>query len=427
MMLERVDDLPLSRAHWRLAASFGAAVTFNGMTLAVLPLVVVALRRDWALTAAQAGVLGSMTYAGGLLGGLLAGRAASVWGRKAVFIAASALVVGASAAAAAAPGLGVLLAVRLLAGVGMMSQLAVVFPHVMELSPKAHRAKLGIFVHFFWPVGTVLGTALGYLVIPALGWRAAVGSIGVSLIYVAALPFLIPESPRFLLGRGRNEEAEAVVRELEAACGRAAAAAERAPSPPPESGPASTRALPLLMGLLFVEMYSVVGLTFWIPSILVASGLTAARAFALSLAFTTGQLAAPFLSASLVDRLGRKPTIAVCMAGACAACLCLALAPALRGAALVCGFLLHLFLMAGYASLQVFASESFPTARRTTAVGAINSVGQLAGCVAPFVIGWLMQSAASPRPVIFGHVAALWLLALAALLGLGEETRGRTL
>lgn len=123
---------------------------------------------------------------------------------------------------------------RLITGIGIGADLAIVNTYIGEMAPKGARARYTAMIFIFSALGAVLGIWVGlWLTTPATplplglpfalaskgfdyGWRVMYLIGGVLALVGVLLRFQLPESPRWLVSRGRLEEAEAVVAEMEA-------------------------------------------------------------------------------------------------------------------------------------------------------------------------------------------------------------------
>jgi putative MFS transporter len=156
-----------------------------------------------------------------------------------------------------------------------------------------------------WGVAGVLYVGLlARLVLPYAGWRVYTAAAALPNCLLLLLRLRIPESPRFLLLRGRATEAARVLRAVAAENGRADALPKRlrlAPLPPPPSGRARLRALtqpPLrapLLSLCAVWLglsSAYAGFTFWLPALLAARGIDGLSASETYLVMTAAEVCA---------------------------------------------------------------------------------------------------------------------------------------
>lgn len=297
----------------------------------------------------------------------------------------------------------------------------------------AHRGKLVVVLESFWAFGWALAAVVATSLIPTWGWRAGflVGSLPV--LYVLWLRRAVPESPRFLEAVGRYDEAVAVVRSVEKACGQGTEPLERSGTQAqPRSGvlalwaSAFARRTAMLWTLWFAMVYSYYGIFIWLPSLLVAQGYGLVKSFQYTLIITAAQIPGYFSAALLVDRLGRKPTLALYMLG------CAVSAFVFRKAAgpsqiLFWGCLISFFNLGAWGVVYTYTPENYPTALRGTGAGWAAGVGRVGGILAPLVVGRFLTALPGRQDLIFAQFAVVVLVGLAAVLVLGTETKGRSL
>ena len=214
--LARLERLPLGRPHYRLLLLLGFGWALDAMDVGLISFTLPALSRDFGLDPVGAGLLGSVGLLGMLFGALLGGRLADRFGRKAV-VGYSLFLAGlGSLLTALAPSLSWVFLFRFLTGLGLGAELPVAASLMGEISPKAHRGRMVVLLEAFWAVGWLLAALVGYLLVPSLGWRAAFLAGALPALYAAYLRLSLPESPRWLVARGRAAEAEvtAITRRL---------------------------------------------------------------------------------------------------------------------------------------------------------------------------------------------------------------------
>jgi MFS family permease len=240
--------------------------------------------------------------------------------------AATLLVYGlATGAAALSWSVGALLLFRFLIGLGLGAELPVAATLVSEFAPARIRGRVVVALEAFWAVGWLLAALIGYFVVSASdeGWRWALAVGAVPALYSAFIRFGLPESVRFLEQRGRQSDAEIAVRRFESAAGvappeaPARATGEAAPVPGPGAlwRPVQRRQTASLWLVWFGVSFSYYGAFIWLPTLLVASGMSLARSFGFALVITLAQLPGYATAAVLVERCGRRPTLSLFLAG----------------------------------------------------------------------------------------------------------------
>ncbi len=165
-----------------------------------------------------ASVGGTIGLIGYLIGALLYSHIADRFGRKiGLAITLISYSVG-SLWTAASPDILNVYASRLLTGIGIGADLAVAAAYLSELAPAKARGHYQGFGTFLGFLGAGIIPFLAYVLIPiaAWGWRIIFVIGGLGAVLVIFFRRGLPESPRWLLARGRIEEAERIVNEMEA-------------------------------------------------------------------------------------------------------------------------------------------------------------------------------------------------------------------
>ena len=416
----------------RLLLAAGGGWLFDAMDLLLLGSVVAAVSRAWDLSKPVAGWIITANLLGMFFGAALSGVVADRFGRKAVFtwtILVYSLMTGLSACAT---GAGVLIALRFVAGLGLGGELPVASTLVAELAPAERRGRTVVLLESFWAYGSVLAALIGALVVPLHeGWRIALLLGMLPALYVVVIRRAVPESPRWLLARGRVLEAR------EAA--RAAGIDQEAPATPAAPlraslaqlfGPGLARRTVMLWALWIALVFSYYGIFTWLPSLLLAKGFTLREALWLNLAIAVFQIPGYYAAAALVDRIGRKVTLVAFLA--CAALgsfffagTILAAQPAV-GAVLAWGAVIAFFNLGAWGVTYTYTPEQYPTAIRASGVGFAAGAGRLVGAFSAVIVGSLLVRFGSPYAV-FLIFAAVMLAGALVVLVLGEETRGKTL
>jgi putative MFS transporter len=429
---QRLDRLPFTREHGRLVVGSGLGWALDAMDVGLISFVMASLlaQQQWGITTTELSLLGSIGFVGMALGATLGGLLADRFGRRQVF-AVTLLVFGlATGAAALSWSVGALLVFRFLIGLGLGAELPVASTLVSEFAPARLRGRVVVGLEAFWAVGWTLAALIGYLVVPTSdsGWRWALALGSVPALYAVVVRWGLPESVRFLELRGRVEEAEAAVRRFERAAG-----VEPVPSPVAERqaapGPgalwrAGTRAhTAALWAVWFCINFAYYGAFIWLPSLLFASGFSLVKSFGFTLVITLAQLPGYAVAAYLIERWGRRPTLAVFLVGSAVGAGMFS-AAAGDTAVLVTGMVLSFFNLGAWGALYAVTPEVYPTALRATGAGAAAGFGRIASIAAPLCVPPLLQLGGSG--LVFGTFAAFFVVAAGAALALPER-RGQSL
>src|SRR3990167_4549919 len=209
-----LDNLPVNRFHWRLVFLSGLGWMFDGMDTILLSLVLPVLAVGWQLSPAQAGLVGTVDRFGALCGAALAGCLADRYGRRALFQASLLTYSLGTGLLALTESLPTFLAVRFFVGLGLGGELPVVAALIAETVPVKERGRLLALLSSFFSYGWLLAALLGFFIIPSLGWQAAFLAGALPAFYVFVLRRTIPESPRYLITKGRQSEAVSVMRRM---------------------------------------------------------------------------------------------------------------------------------------------------------------------------------------------------------------------
>jgi putative MFS transporter len=446
LVLGRMERLPFSRFHARVAALLGVGTFFDGFDAiaisAALPVVTTTMRINFL----GAGALISAAYAGQLLGALVFGAIGDRIGRRLSFIVPMAGFGLLSLLSALAWDYRSLFIFRFLQGIGLGAEVPVAAALFNELVGSRIRgvALYSYEVLFGWGsaaaplAGALLFAAFG----PQLGWRYlfVVGTI--PLVAAAVAWFRLPESPRWLVDRGHVDRAERIVAAMEEEARRRHPQLAE-PAPIPRTAGARTRLLELFAPayrrrtaltwtMWFTGFFVFWGYSAWMPTVYVRMGGLAVTA-ALGLAGITQVIAncSAFGWMFLVEGVGRKPVFAIGFGVTLAAWLiALVVAGAFHFTAwpvlFAAGTVAGVALAAPDIGCWLYTPELFPTRMRAWATSTGAAVNKLATIIAPVVIGALIQAGRGITSV-FALMAVMSLAGLCVVLVLGIETKGRTL
>ncbi|UFU06709.1 MFS transporter [Ruania halotolerans] len=444
---ERLDRLPYTRAHTKLLGGSGIGWALDAMDVGLISFILAALGAEWGLSDGERGWVASIGFVGMAVGASLGGLLADRIGRRQVF-ALTLLVYGlATGASAAAGGLAVLIALRFVVGLGLGAELPVASTLVSEFAPKKIRGRVVVILEAFWAVGWILAALIGYFVVPLEnGWRWAF-LIGMApAAYALFVRWRLPESVRFLERTGRHAEAEAAVRTYEASAGLPAPIPERVYSDhddgPHHGEPLTTgevspapavpkarwrdlwtarlrRRTAALWLVWFFVNFAYYGAFIWIPSLLVDRGFDLVRSFGYTLIITLAQLPGYAAAAYLIEKWGRRATLATFLAGSAVSALLFGQAESVA-TILAAGMALSAFNLGAWGALYAVTPELYPTALRGTGAGSAAAFGRIASIIAPLAVPWFV--AFSGQPFAFAMLGVAFVLACAAALLLPDRT-----
>ncbi|HYP73236.1 MAG TPA: MFS transporter, partial [Microbacterium sp.] len=215
---ERLDALPFTRAHLKVLTGSGVGWALDAMDVGLVSFVITALIAQWSLTGEQASWIASAGFVGMAVGASVGGLLADRFGRRSVF-AVTLLVYGLATGASALVGsLAALIALRVVVGFGLGAELPVASTYVSEFAPARIRGRLIVILEAFWAIGWTAAALIGFFVIPAGedGWRWALALGAIPALYALVVRWRLPESPRWLVQRGREAAASEIVARFEA-------------------------------------------------------------------------------------------------------------------------------------------------------------------------------------------------------------------
>ena len=446
---QRLDRLPFTRKHGKMLGASGIGWALDAMDVGLISFVIAALTVHWELSKADGSLIASAGFAGMAIGASVGGLLADRIGRRSVF-ALTLLVYGlATGASALAMGVGALIVLRFVVGLGLGAELPVASTLMSEFAPARIRGRVIVWLEAFWALGWILAAVIGTFVAASgpTGWRWALVIGLVPALYSLVIRLGMPESVRFLEKKGRHEEAEEVVRELEAAAGietPQTGAAEDAPAGTERVAADEVGAVPVadqvrsdagiwskalrgrtagLWAVWFCINLSYYGAFIWIPTLLVDRGFTLTQSFSFTLIITLAQLPGYAVAAWLIEVLGRRWTLTIFLAGSALAATGYGLADS-EATIIAAGCALSFFNLGAWGALYAIGPELYPTAVRGTGTGAAAAFGRVASMLAPFLVPVLVVTGG--QVLAFAVFAIAFGLAAAAAFTLPEQ-RGKAL
>jgi putative MFS transporter len=413
---EALDAPELRGFRVRLTFLSAAGMFLDGYDLTVIAVALPLLTKQFAISAALQGLVGSSAVIGMLVGSLFLGRLTDRIGRRTMYLFDLLTFVVFAVLAAASQNVGELIAFRFLLGLGIGADYPISSTLLTEFSPPGQRGRLVTVLGATWFVGAVVAYLLAIAFLPLGGgaWRLMLLMGALFAVVILALRRQIPESPRWLNSRGRGREATQIVQQLTRRDVQLASAAH----------PTSRHWLELFSknlwratvfgcGFWFAYDVAFYGISIFTPTLLTpfTHGSSLKASVGAAIVSVLGLIGAG-IGLVLVDRWGRRPLIITAFAGLTVSLVALALFPSPAFVALVVLFAAaELFANMGPGVLDfVYLTELFPTSLRASGTGlgtAVSRVGAILGIVLfpNLVKDW-------------GLGRALWLFVAAGLLGL---------
>lgn len=429
----RLDRLPISSFHRNLLILVGGGMFFDGFDNYLANSVLsVLIENNWSTLHLNAWFI-SGTALGMLIGSIMAGFLGDKYGRKSSYQINLLIFGGASIACALAPDIYWLIFFRFLTGIGLGAEIVVGYGLLGEFVPPSHRGRWGALMSFIGQFGLFAVTFTSWLVIPLAGWRVMfwIAGVGGLLVYLARKN--LPESPRWLSKQGREQEAEAIVNQIEKTYYNDQLVAvdydSQTSSPPNQniSMFAPCFRLRLFLGslMMVVQSVSIYGFVAWLPSLMVSQGLSANYSLAVTVLMTLGGPVGALLAFTLTDRMGRKPAIIVGSLVTAVLGILYALAVS-QVMATILGFMTFSLIYFLVSTIQAgYIPELFPTEFRMRLSSLCVVSGRIASIVMPFCVVFLYNLGG--LLMVSLTIAILLVIQAIAVFYLGIETRNKSL
>ena len=431
---EALAQAGAGRFQRRLMGIFGLVWAADAMQVVAVGFAAPSIAASFGVEMRTALQSGTLFFLGMFLGAALFGRLADRIGRRNVLMVTVACDAVFGIASVFAPGFGWLLALRFLTGMAVGGTLPVDYAMMAEFLPPKNRGRWLVWLEGFW--------ALGTLVVALTAWIAATFAVAApwKLIYlVAALPaclgiFLrlwVPESPMYLLHRGREPEARAILDRIRTANGAPALASQaRLVLPPAAPVPAGgifsaglARTTLAVLAVWFLVSLSYYGVFVWLPGKLATEGFGFVRGYGFLVILALAQLPGYALAAWGVEAWGRQRTLRIFLV--LSALGCLLFVTATTGGVVAGALMLMSFALLGtWGALYALTPEVYPTTLRATGMGTAGALARLGGLAAPSLMAVL---ATRDFNAMIGLFAALLVLAAVLSFGIGRETRGASI
>ena len=421
------EDAPLGRAHWQLMFVLAVALTIDVLKPATLGFTLPGMIAEYRTTPAHAALVPFSALAGTVLGSVAWGAIADLYGRKASILLSAVMFVGTSICGAM-PSLAWNIAMCFMMGAAAGGMLPVTYALLAETMPIRHRGWSLVLVGGLGAVGGyVAASGFSAILQPFFGWRILwLLNLPTGLLLVAMGAFF-PESPAFLLSRGRKDEAGAVMERFGATAHKMEQPLAYDQSAPPAELPGGRALVAKLIALSLTAIsWGLInfGLMLWLPGDLVAKGYSVSTASRLLAESALLALPTVFFAALLYSWWSTKWTLAVMIAVTLFGLMGVLRLDIVGGSPVLPVSLLILGSNGVIATLLPYATESFPMRVRGRATGWVAACSKGGGLLAQSFGILALEPALGTAAVIILLPAAA---ALALVMRFGRETRGRDL
>jgi len=423
-----MDRLPWTKFHWSVIIGLGVSWILDGLEIQIVA--TAGYAHDLQMNSAEVGFTGTIYLIGEVVGALYFGRLSDKLGRKRLFILTLAIYLIGSGIAGLSPAMWFLWIFRFMAGLGIGGEYTAINSAIDELIPSHYRGRVDIAVNGTYWAGAAIGAVANLFLLAntdfanSWGWRIGffIGPfLGLIIIYLRKH---IPESPRWLMTHGHEQQAEETVAKIE---DDVVADGYKLTEVSPD------QALEVVaiknvsfrqVAHVFIRKYprrTFLGLSMMITqsflynAIFFTYALVLEKFYGISTAniafyffpFAIGNLAGPLILGPLFDTIGRRKMIFATYA---LAGIVLAVSAALFQAGLLSAVtqtifwcVSFFFASAGASSAYLTVSEIFPLELRGQAISYFFAIGQIAGSIAPTLYGAMIGDGSSRGPLAAGY------------------------
>ena len=290
-----------------------------GYDMGIIAAAMVFLRTAFHLSTQSQSWVVSIVLVGAMAGALTGGALADGWGRRPTMMAGGILFVAGSTLAMLAPNVAAIVVARALLGIAVGFNSVTAPIYVSELAPPQSRGRLVGLYQFTLTCGIALADLVGFWLASSGSWRVMFGLGAIPALLFLLLVFGVPESPRWLLGHGRDSEAAAILESYAGASGAAAiledlrgslrTAVERRWSA--LLAPAARRGLIIAVGFTILQQVTGINtIIYYGPRIFALAGVASNKsAIFATFVIAVMNVLATIIALVQVDRAGRKPLL----------------------------------------------------------------------------------------------------------------------
>jgi putative MFS transporter len=437
MSFAAVDDAPVGRFHYKLAAACSGGPLLDGYLLAIVGIALPGMTTEMGLSTTTQATIGVAALVGMFFGGLIFGPLTDRIGRKKMYTLDLAVLIVASVLSIFVGSPWQLIVLRFVIGAGIAADYPIATALLTEWLPRRRRGQMFTWVIIIWYVGAALAYLVGYLIIDILGnegWRWMLGSAAVLATVVFVLRLGAPESPRWLVSAGRIDEAAQVVEQTLGTPVTAAELSGLAPEPgtPRGSITALFTGVYLRRTVFVVTFFScaiipLFALLTFGPKLLEALGFGSGNLSNLGTAIINLVFAIGCLPAMrLLETVGRRKTIIWSFALMVLPLLALGMWSHAPAPFVVLLFCLYALFSGGPGILEWgYPNELFPTHIRAAAVGIAVALTRFAAAVGTFLVPLSLSGLGTSATMYIG--AGITFVGFLACVALAEETCNRSL
>lgn len=427
----------------------------DSMEMTILSILSPALHCDWGISRYQQALTTTVVFLGMMLSSTFWGNLSDRYGRKHALTLCAVFLFYYGVLSSIAPSFMWILLLRGLVGfaVGCTPQSVTLYA---EFLPTKQRAKCVVLLDCFWALGACFEVALALVVMPTLGWHWLLAlSTGPLLAFAVVCPWL-PESARYHVASGQTEKALQTLEKIAKDNGKpmllGRLVVDDAIAASPHRGrfkdllvPSLRRTSLLLWFIWMACAFCYYGLVLMTTELFETSNTLCSEKPVMhdrietcaaecrqlqttdymDLLWTTlAEFPGIFITIFIIERFGRKKTMAVQFIAYAVCCGILTICTSKRAYLTVLLFFARGIIAGVFQAAYVYTPEVYPTSLRAVGVGACSAMARLGAMVTPYVAQVLLKSSMSFAITIYAFFA---ILASFACLLLPIETSGKEL
>lgn len=429
-------------SHIALIAALGGFLF--GFEVSVISGAEQTIQQLWKLDSFWLGFTVASSLIGTVLGSIAVGRPAQAYGRKPVLFAIAILYLVSALGCAAASSWLLFVLFRFLGGVAVGASSVVGPMYIAEIAPAHNRGRLAGMFQLNIVGGILVAYLTNYLLAGYGGndsWRYMLAVMAVPALLFFLLLFLIPESPRWLIGKGFDKEGRRVFERL----GQLSVLQEISLTAKDKTAPGRKEGLfngkykkPVFYAVLlamFNQLSGINAILYYAPRVFAMAGFDKADAFQQSVFIGLANFVCTILAMGIIDRIGRKKLLLI---GAAGMTFFLILTASAFGSiqesgsqnpfilVYIVGFIAFFAFSQG-AVIWVFISEIFPNAVRSQG----SALGSFTHWIMAAIISWLFPIIVESDPLggfySFVFYGIMMLLSFLFIWRVMPETKGKSL
>ncbi|MCW4398700.1 MULTISPECIES: MFS transporter [Lentilactobacillus] len=414
----RIDRTKESPLFYEIFALVSGGMFLDAVDVYLASAVATTVLKDGWSTLQQNSYFLSSGFLGLFIGSLIAGFIGDLKGRRVAYQINLLMFGGFTFLGAFSPNMSFLIFCRLMSSIGLGSEIVTGYSMVNEFAPIHSRGKWCATTSLVANCGAPVTMILASAIIPRFGWRVMFMGVGIVAAILWYLRRNIPESPRWLMAHGRNDEAQEIIQKLEVN----GVNEDVTPIVKKHEVVHHSLGVSLFVATVAASATIICQYTFtsWVPTLLSNRGINISGSLWMSAFMMVGAPVGCAIGAYLVDRIGRKKTIAPAFFMTAIFGFMYGQQSTVAGVMTI-GFLLEVCFYVLMASvIAVYVAELFPTKFRFRGSGIANGAAKLFTVAMPIVVAWMLK-VTSPN-MIFWTIGGIALFAGIVVWVFGDET-----